>query len=222
MITLLTVGLGDLAPTPEPFGYMLAWVFGTFFGLGFTTAMVTSLSDPNLRFRELARVVCPTFITGAQKNADIRSGEVRSETKKRARTAFEEKQKTMKDLLKERMTLKQRVLRATGRVSEGFRVSRRQSKRKSSMRKSSMGRLGLQECVKPKDLAEMNSEYSAQKAAAVTTPSAPSTPSPLPPPHGKSSSLPPSTPSTRASPAVSVKFCGPVADITNESNQFAA
>ena len=232
VITLLTVGLGDLAPTPEPFGYMLAWVIGTFFGLGFTTAMVTSLSDPNLRFRELARVVCPTFITGAQKNAAIRSGEVRSETKKAARSAFEQKQKTMKNLLKERMTFKQRVLtgvaRASGRMTEGFRVSRHSGKRKSSMGgRFSTGRFGLQDRVKAKDLDELNSVYSVKKAAAAgtaTTPSASSTPSPLPPPNGKAllepGALPPPTSPTKTS--VTVKFSGPVTDLTSETNKFAA
>ena len=40
IITFLTIGLGDLAPTPHPLYYMVLWVFFTFFGLGFTTAMV--------------------------------------------------------------------------------------------------------------------------------------------------------------------------------------
>ena len=73
VITLLTVGIGDLAPNPHPFTYMLAWVFSTFLGLAFTTAMVTSLHDPKISFQEMRRAICPTCLTGARRRARARA-----------------------------------------------------------------------------------------------------------------------------------------------------
>ena len=82
--------------------YMVAWVVGTFFGLGFTTAMVTSLCDPNLSFQETMRAVCPSCITGSRSIRQIREGAHRSANKRAAAEEFQRK-KTMKDLQKETM-----------------------------------------------------------------------------------------------------------------------
>ena len=62
MMTFLTVGLGDLAPNPNPWTYMAAWTLFTFLGLGFTTSMVTALTDENLSLRSALRVVLPACI----------------------------------------------------------------------------------------------------------------------------------------------------------------
>ena len=39
-MTFLTIGLGDLAPEPHPWGYMLLWVVFTFLGLISDAAVV--------------------------------------------------------------------------------------------------------------------------------------------------------------------------------------
>ena len=64
MMTFLTVGLGDLAPKPHPPSYMVLWCFLTFLGLGFTTSMVTAMTDEQLNLWSSIRgalpICCPS------------------------------------------------------------------------------------------------------------------------------------------------------------------
>ena len=80
----MTIGLGDLAPDPYPEYYMVSWVLFTFFGLGFTTAMVQSLCDPNLHISASVRGLCPNWLTGALSHDELASGQHRSEKKRKA------------------------------------------------------------------------------------------------------------------------------------------
>jgi len=73
VITFFTIGLGDLAPDPHPWTYMVAWCTCTFFGLGFTTAMVQTLADPNLNFQASLRGLCPNWCTGALGHEELRN-----------------------------------------------------------------------------------------------------------------------------------------------------
>lgn len=60
-MTFLTVGLGDLAPKPDPPSYMVLWCFLTFLGLGFTTSMVTALTDEHLNLKSALRGALPEW-----------------------------------------------------------------------------------------------------------------------------------------------------------------
>ena len=75
-MTLLTIGLGDLAPDPHPTYYMVLWTLATFFGLGFTTALMQILADPQLKLRGTLRSCCPTWLTGAATRSEITTGVV--------------------------------------------------------------------------------------------------------------------------------------------------
>jgi hypothetical protein len=105
------VGLGDLAPDPHPWTYMVLWVLFTFFGLGFTTAMVQSLCDPNLNFSATLRSFLPAWMTGSVTTKDLQAGAHRSETRRRAEEKIEsfKKQKTMQ-LQLERERTKSKVM----------------------------------------------------------------------------------------------------------------
>ena len=72
-MTFLTVGIGDLSPDPNPFSYMVAWVFFTFLGLGFTTSMVQTMADESLNLRAAARINCPTLL-GVADRREIEEG----------------------------------------------------------------------------------------------------------------------------------------------------
>ncbi len=87
IITFFTIGLGDLAPDPHPGSYMVAWVFCTFFGLGFTTAMVQTLADPNLNFRASLRGLCPNFLTGQLGQEALRQVDKKQVTRQRVQKA---------------------------------------------------------------------------------------------------------------------------------------
>ena len=61
IMTFLTVGLGDLSPSPYPANYMvLVWLF-LFLGLGVTAALVSAMSDPKLNLVATLRSTGPIW-----------------------------------------------------------------------------------------------------------------------------------------------------------------
>ena len=66
VITFTTIGIGDLAPSPHPASYMVAWCAFTMFGLGFTTAMITALSDEHVSLRDTLRGCLPAATASAE------------------------------------------------------------------------------------------------------------------------------------------------------------
>jgi voltage-gated potassium channel len=60
MVTLYTIGLGDFTPEPITGATLFAWMLSTFIGLGINAAMLSALTDPDLRLLKTFRIRCPS------------------------------------------------------------------------------------------------------------------------------------------------------------------
>lgn len=88
VVTLLTVGFGDLAPDPHPYSYMVAYVLCTFFGLACWWWFMSALADPHLSFRASFRGLCHSWASGAMSLKQIKEGTHRSKDKRDRATAL--------------------------------------------------------------------------------------------------------------------------------------
>ena len=71
-IVVGTLACTQLAPEPHPASYMVLWCFFTMFGLGFTTAMVTALSDRAYSFAATLRGCLPAAVVNASQDVTSR------------------------------------------------------------------------------------------------------------------------------------------------------
>ena len=62
MVTLMTIGLGDFTPEPITGVTLFAWMVCTFFGLGFTATMLSSLTDPHFKLWKTLRSKFPVLV----------------------------------------------------------------------------------------------------------------------------------------------------------------